>query len=135
MTTLSADTPRAYELGDRNHTGVVASDVIYEGAAVGLSSGYARPLVSADVFVGFCMQTADNSDGSAGDIKVETKTYGQAQLAVASAVITSVGLPVYAIDDNSFTLVASTNTFIGYVKRFVSAGVAIVAFDAVSTAP
>ena len=35
MTTLAADTPRDMELGDRNEFPVIASDIIYEGAAVG----------------------------------------------------------------------------------------------------
>lgn len=131
MTTLAADTPRAYELGDRNNIGVIASDIIFEGSVVGDNgSGFARPLVAGDVFLGFSKQKADNSAGSAGDIKVEVQTVGRAQLAVASALITDVGLPVYAQDDNAFSMIGTGGTFIGYIIRYVSAGVVIVAFDA-----
>jgi hypothetical protein len=36
MTTLAANSPRSYELGTRNEIPVIASDIIYEGAAVGI---------------------------------------------------------------------------------------------------
>ena len=55
---------------------------------------------------------------------------GQAQLTVADAVITDVGQPVYASDDDTFTLNPADGAFIGLVKRFVEAGVAVVEFDA-----
>ena len=38
--------------------------------------------------------------------------------------------PVYASDDNTFTLTSSGNTKIGWVRRWVSTGVAVVEFDA-----
>ena len=130
MTTLAADTPRTYEVGERNNIGVIASDVIFEGSAVGDNgAGYARPLVAGDVFLGFSKQKVDNSSGSAGDLKVEVQTEGRVQLAVAGAVITDVGLPVYAQDDNAFSFLGTGGTFIGYMVRFVSAGVAIVAYN------
>ncbi|KHQ50379.1 MULTISPECIES: hypothetical protein [Mameliella] len=132
MTTLPADSPRKYLYGDQTAYPVIASDVIYEGAAVGENgSGYARPLQAGDRFLGFNIETADNSAGSAGDIDVTVKTKGKIQLAVASAAITDNDRPaVYASDDDTFTLVASGNSHIGYVERFVSSGVAIVEFDA-----
>jgi len=61
MTTLSADKPRDYQLGDREEYPVIAADIIYEGAAVGENgSGYARPLQAGDPFgqnagLGFAM--------------------------------------------------------------------------------
>ena len=36
MTTLAANAPRAFEIGSRNAIPVIASDIIYEGAAVGI---------------------------------------------------------------------------------------------------
>jgi hypothetical protein len=55
MTTLAVDKARTWEIGERNEFPVIASDIIYEGAAVGivLASGHARPLTSADRFAGF----------------------------------------------------------------------------------
>jgi len=131
MTTLAVDTPRTYELGVENHVGAVATDIIYEGSAVGdNASGYARPLNAGDKFLGFCLEQCDNSTGAAGAKNVWLRVKGQVQLAVGSLAITDVGKAVYASDDATFTLTESTNSYIGTVKRFVSTGVGIVAFDA-----
>lgn len=132
MTTLAADTPRVYELGDLNDLPVIASDIIYEGSAVGENaSGYSRPLVAGDPFQGFCIKQADNSSGSAGDINVKVKSRGYAYLPVtgATAVTANDFPPVYASDDNTFTLTAGSNTLIGNVYRWVSSGYCIVQFD------
>lgn len=129
MTTLATDKARTYELGDLNSFPVVATDIIYEGAAVGLSSGNARPLNAGDQFVGFCIQNADNATGSAGGVRVQVKTHGEVQLPVANVAATDIGKPVYASDDDTFVLTATGNSYIGKVKRFVSTGVAVVAFD------
>jgi len=129
MATLATDKQRHYELGDLNSLPMVATDIIYEGAAVGLASGNARPLNAGDPFVGFCIQNADNSTGSSGDVRVQVKTYGEIQLAIGSLAITDVGKPVYASDDDTFVLTATGNSYIGKVKRLVSTGVGVVAFD------
>lgn len=132
MTTLAADTPRVHETGERNHIPVIASDIIYEGAAVGIvaASGHARPLSGGDKFGGFCTQNADNSSGSAADINVEVIRRGSIQLSVSGAVITDVGQPVFATDDNTFVFSPVGASFVGFVKRFVSSGVVIVSYDA-----
>jgi hypothetical protein len=131
MATLAARKPRAYELGSMNDLPMVASDIIYEGAAVGLqpSTGLARPLTAGDKFVGFSEQSVDNSAGLASAQNVRTYGKGEIQLAVTGAVITDVGSPVYASDDDTFALSPVGGTFIGFVKRFVSAGVVVVGFD------
>lgn len=131
MTTLSANTPRPLEGGSRNAFPVIASDIIYEGAAVGVvaASGHARPLVSGDKFVGFAEATADNSAGAAAAINVRVIEAGKIELAVTGAVITDVGQPVYAADDDTFNF-SPVGSFVGFVHRFVSAGVVIVSFDA-----
>lgn len=133
-TTLAANKPRAMEQGERSMYAVIASDIIYEGAAVGLvaGTGHARPLVAGDAFGGFAVYKADNSAGAAADINVETYYKGQIELAVTGAVITDVGQPVYASDDDTFSFNPVGGTFVGYVKRFVSSGVAVVEFDALS---
>ena len=131
MTTLAASKPRAFEIGDRNHFPVIASDIIYQGAAVGLvpSTGHARPLAAGDKFVGFAVTDADNSAGAAAAINVEVATEGEVQLAVSGAVITDVGSPVYATDDDTFVFSPVSGVFIGFVKRFVSSGIVVVSFD------
>lgn len=132
MTTLAANKPRDYELGSRNHIPVVAADIIYEGAAVGIvdASGHARPLSGGDRFAGFAEAKADNSAGAAAAINVQVIRAGEISLAVSGAVITDVGQPVYATDDDTFVFSPVGASFIGYVKRFVSSGVVIVEFDA-----
>jgi hypothetical protein len=132
MTTLSADTPRDYQLGDIESYPVIAADIIYEGAAVGENgSGYSRPLAAGDAFQGFAVEKADNSAGSAGDKRVTVRTRGRVQLAIASLAVTANDRPaVYASDDNTFTLTSTSNSLIGYVSRWVETGVAIVEFDA-----
>jgi len=134
MTTLAAAVARTFETGTRNEIPVIASDIIYEGAAVGLvdATGHAQPLTSADKFAGFAEETADNSAGNAADINVRTVESGKAKLSVTGAVITDFGQPVYATDDDTFTFNPVGAVFIGFVHRFVSSGVVIVAFDALN---
>lgn len=134
MTTLATNKQRAYEGGSRNEIPVIASDIIYEGAAVGIvdATGHARPLNAADRFAGFAEAQADNSAGTAALINVRIVESGKVQLAVTGAVITDLGQPVYASDDDTFTLNPASGAFVGFVHRFVSAGVAVVAFDALN---
>lgn len=130
MTTLAADAPRAFFESDFADHPVIASDIIYGGAAVGENgSGYARPLSGGDRFLGFADYKADNSTGSAGDVDVRCRKRGTIDLSVTGAVITDVGQPVYATDDNTFTFVPTSATFVGFVKRFISSGRVSVEFD------
>ncbi len=132
MTTLAANKPRAFEGGNRNEFLVIASDIIYEGAAVGLvdASGHAQPLANPNRFVGFAEEQADNSAGSAAAIRVRVVESGKIQLAVSGAVITDVGQPVYATDDDTFVFSPVAGVFIGWVHRFVSSGIVVVDFNA-----
>lgn len=132
MTTLATDTPRIYELGDRNEFPVIASDIIYEGAAVGLvlASGHARPLTSVDRFVGFAEDKADNSAGAAAAVNVRVIKKGSIKLAVTGAVITDIDQPVYAQDDNTFSFLKASGVFVGFMRRFVASGYGIVEFNA-----
>lgn len=131
MTTLAVDAPRDYGLGDLLEFPVVASDIIYEGAAVGEdTNGYARPLVAGDPFLGFATKKADNSSGSAGDINVTCRVKGLIKLPISAVAITSNDQPsVYASDDATFTLTAGSNTRIGNVAQWISTGYVWVNFD------
>lgn len=132
MTTLAVDTPRILEIGDRNEFPVIASDILYEGSAIGLvdASGHARPLTSADRFVGFCEKNVDNSTGAAAAVNVRVIKKGKVILPVTGAVITDVGNPVYAQDDNAFSFVKTSGVFIGFFIRFTASGYGVVEFDA-----
>lgn len=132
MTTLAANKPRAFEGGQRNDLPVIASDIIYEGAAVGIvpGTGHSRPLAAGDRFGGFAEAQADNSAGAAAAINCRVVDSGKIPLTITGVLITDVGQPVYATDDDTFTMSPVGGVFIGFVHRFVSTGVALVAFDA-----
>jgi hypothetical protein len=55
MTTLSVDKVRDLKPGDMSNLPVIAADIIYGGAVVGVvkATGHARPLVGGDQFGGF----------------------------------------------------------------------------------
>jgi hypothetical protein len=132
MTTLAANVPQTYSLGDSTQYPVVATDIIYNGAAVGENgAGYARPLTAGDRFLGFALEKADNATGAAGAIYVTVAKRGSIQLAVTGLAVTDLGHPVYASDDAAFSLSPVGGTFVGFVSRVVSSAVGIVDFDAV----
>ncbi len=135
MTTLAADKVRPYYFSGnpiREEYPVIANDAIYRGAAVGENgSGYSRPLVAGDPFQGFAVARADNTGGSAGDIRVTVEQKGFIELPISALAVTANDRPaVYASDDDTFTLTVGTNSLIGYVSRWVSTGIAVVEFDA-----
>lgn len=131
MTTLTGDQPRDYYQGDFHDFPVIAGDIIYQGAAVGdNSAGYARPLVAGDPFRGFADYRVDNATGLAGDKVVRTRTHGDIKLAITGLAITDVGKDVYASDDNTFTLIATSNSKIGTVSSWISTGLGVINFTA-----
>jgi hypothetical protein len=133
MTTLSVDTDRFKVLGAVSAYPVIADDIIYEGAAVGLvkATGHAQPLASVDLFCGFAERKLDNTGGAAAALDVRVVTEGVVKLSVSGAVITDVGQPVYATDDNTFVFSPVGGVYIGNVTRFVESGVVEVTFNAV----
>lgn len=128
---LSVDTPRVYELGNINDVPVKASTKIYEGAAVGMTSGYARGLTAGDDFAGFAQRQADNSAvATDGAINCKVISKGLIELTISGVAVTDIGQPVYASADGTFTLTQSTNSYIGLVYRYVTTDTAVVAFCA-----
>jgi hypothetical protein len=77
--------------------------------------------------------------GTAGDGTIDLG-YQQPQffeLAIASVAVTDIGRPVYAVDDQTGTLDASTRTYanlIGIVRKVIASGIALVepAYDGVA---
>lgn len=132
MTTLAADALRTLEVGSIEEYPVIASDIIFGHAAVGLvdATGHARPLNAADRFVGFAEKKVDNSAGAAAAKTVRVISAGKIVLSVSGAVITDVGQPVYAADDDTFQFSPVAGAFVGFVDRFVSSGVVVVKYDA-----
>ncbi|MFO1417244.1 MAG: hypothetical protein U1E83_01105 [Methylotetracoccus sp.] len=130
MTTLAANKPRTWEIGDQGHYPIIGNDIVFGGAAVGDNgAGLARPLVGGDRFLGFAIDRVDNTGGAASALMVPVKRRGAAQLAVSGAVASDVGQPVYAVDDDTFTLLPTGGSYIGRIRRVESAGIVIVEFD------
>lgn len=129
MTNLAADTARTFMSGDIEDLPVKASSTIYQGSAIGLTSGYARHLTAGDTFGGFADEGVA-SQTSDGDAYVQVRTRGRVELTITGVAVTDIGAPVFASDGNAFTLTQSTNSHIGRVARFVGTNTAIVAFDA-----
>lgn len=143
MATLAAPKSRAYEFDPPpiyNNLPVVASDIIYEGSAVGETAatgvGNVQPAVGSatpDVFHGFADETVDNSAGAAGAKSVRVRSQGIVQLAVAAEpAAVWLGATVYATDDDTFTFTSTNAVLIGKAVRKVSAGVYMVFFQAAS---
>ena len=133
MATLAQDKPRAFGVGEFNELPVIASDIIFEGAAVGDNgAGLARPLVAADPFLGFAKERCDNSAGAASARNVKVFERGKIELDVVGvASADDVGQTVYASDDDTFTLTSTSNTAIGKVVRWVSGTRCVVYFEGV----
>jgi hypothetical protein len=131
MTTLAVNVARSFVLGNENDFPAM-QDIFFEGSAVGVvdATGHARPLTSVDRFVGFVQEKLDASLVAAAVRNVRVKKRGVVALSVSGAVITDVGQPVYATDDDTFVFSPVASVFIGKVVRFVSAGIVDVEFDA-----
>lgn len=129
MTNLTAALARPYILGDYIDLPVKASSAMFEGSAIGLSSGYCRHLAAGDKFVGFATQDVA-SQTSNGDANIRLLTRGRVVLTISSVAVTDIGKPVYASDGNAFTLTASTNSHIGRVESVYGTDLAVVAFNA-----
>src|SRR5574340_429737 len=102
MTTRAASKARGFILGGHNDLPVIASDIIYEGAAVG--DKLVRVRNKARVILSVAGVTAVTDEGST----------------------------VYASDDDTFTLTSTSNTAIGKITRYISGTTVEVYFEASS---
>ncbi len=115
---------------------VKASTTIFKGSLVGLdSNGYARPLVAGDPFVGFAFENLDNSAGADGDESLRCDTTGDFDYALAGATLANIGDAVYASADDTLTLTATSNSFVGHLVDVPSTGVIILRLREFGTAP
>ena len=122
MTTLAANKPLTHVIGEHNSIPIIAADIVYEGAMVGdNAAGYGRPLTAGDPFIGHSIEKVDNAAGAAGAKNIRVLG-GRYKLEVALVgTITDVGQPVYASDDDTYTFVATSNSYVGVISRYVSA--------------
>ena len=132
---LSANTIRSFGWGNVTQYPVLASQTIYEGSAVGLSSGYARALTAGDIFLGFACGKAVEASAVNGGENVQVFKAGIVDVTITSVAVTDVGKFVYASDDGTFTLTQGSNSFIGKVQKYVTTNTASVEFDAYPAGP
>lgn len=131
MATLAANSPLVKGISEVTALPMIAADIIYEGAAVGLNtSGYARPLVAGDMFCGHATAKADNTGGAAGAINV-TVYRGKytAEVTLTGVAVTDVGKPVFMSDDAVYTLTRDGNSRVGKVTRYVTTNTCMVEFE------
>lgn len=106
---------------------LLASTKVFAGALVSVvdASGLAGQAgdTAGTKFVGVADKTSDNSAGAAGAKKVRVWATGVIDLTCASADQTWVGKKVYAVDNQTVALAATTtnDVLVGYVTEFVSA--------------
>jgi len=118
-----------YETALINEFGLAASEKVFNGTFIGDNgSGYARPLVAGDRFLGISQDYVDNSNGSAGDLNIKVRFDCFAVWILSSLAIDDVGKDVYATDDLTLTLTKGSNTRVGYVHRWKETGVGIIHF-------
>lgn len=115
---------------------VDADQLIFKGALVGRNrtTGYARPLVAGDDFLGVAYARCDNSaaDSVAGGKRVRVHQSVDIVHAVSGAALGDLGRPVFASDDGTLTLTPSGNSRIGRVVAFDSAAAVRVRCEPVS---
>ncbi len=113
---------------------VAGSAHIYKGVFITLNAdGYAQALSVGSRFVGLAYEEADNSSGSDGDIRVRVFTLGDFGHTLTGATVADVGRAVFASADDTLTFTPGGNTFVGYVKDWVTTNEISVRLD--TTAP
>jgi hypothetical protein len=111
MSALAANRYTSHRDGLCTAHPVGAAKHIYKGSLVCAASGYAGPGadISGLIFLGVALEEADNSGGSAGDIKVKVLTHGVFSFAKSGTIVQGdVGKPVYIVDDQTVALAATT---------------------------
>lgn len=109
---------------------VAASEHIYKGAFVGLSSsGHGRALAAGDAFVGVAFEEIDNSGGSAGDLSARVYTLGDFGHALSGATVADIGRGVFASADDTLTFSGAGNSYVGVVQDVVANGEIILRID------
>lgn len=122
MSTLAADSPQILVGGDMGAIPIIASDIVYEGSMVGDNgAGYGRPLVAGDKFVGHSITRVTNASAVAGAFDIRLRHGVYRLVCSLVGLITDVGQPVYASDDQVLTFDASGNSYVGRISRYVSA--------------
>ena len=128
---LTANRDLDHYIDQELRTFAVAGGVhVYKGALLGLTTtGYVRPLAAGDPFVGIAYEEIDNSGGADGDERVRAYTLGDFGHALAGAAQANVGAAVYASADDTLTLTATGNSYVGFIVDVPAAGQIILRID------
>lgn len=135
MSALTDDYEAKRQDGEIIEYPVKASTTIYKGAltAIDTSTGYlvAASDAASRIFVGVAVEQGDNSSGSNGDVEIRIFRTGTFQYTCSSADQTWVGQKVYASDDQTVALAATTShdLWVGTVVEYISATSVKVAID------
>ncbi len=136
MAKLTEDVTRIFETQtDSNAVSVAAGEKIFKGAVVGCAAtGYGRSFQVGDTLMGIALDSADNTNGADGDIKVDVKGAGKIVLEFESVTQEKIGSSVYVTDDNTFSLEESGGTYFGAIIRLEDDKNAVVSFDFLNVA-
>ncbi len=128
---LIANSPMHHVRGEQSEYPAIGADIFYEGGMLGDNgSGYARPLVAGDPFLGHGIEYYDNTDGSDGEYKVpRLRGRYRLQVTISGVAVTDVRKAVYASADDTYTLTAGSNSKVGVVDRYVTTDTAVVEFQ------
>ena len=107
---------------------VDAAKHIYRNALIGkhVATGYARPFVVCDEFIGISYAEADNTLGAAGAIDCEIETEGDWVISLTGVTIADVGRAVFATADNTIALTGHALAYMGRIIGVAAANYAIV---------
>ena len=104
-----------------------ASETIYKGGFVSLDAGdaYGAPLAAGEVFVGLALEKVVSSASNGADT-CKVLVGGMFQQAITSVAQADIGKAVYASDDQTLTLTATSNSSVGRIVNVPATGTAII---------
>ncbi|MEE9117854.1 MAG: hypothetical protein V3U02_04565 [Calditrichia bacterium] len=123
---------------------MLAAEILYKGAIAlaDATSGYAQAndgttitIAAGDIFIGIVEETADNSTGAAGDIKVRVIKHGEFQFTYNGGGLTqgNIGDKVYCNDTTGDgevgALTGGVDVEVGEIVEIISATVCRVKID------
>jgi hypothetical protein len=123
---LSANRFSRKIVGDVIELPVYTGVHIYAGGFVCVNTGHGYAIPGADASGNLCMgiaeSEADNTNGASGDIVVRVRRTGVFLMAATSIAITSVGVVMYVVDDQTFDETQAGNSVkAGVLVKYVSA--------------
>ncbi len=107
---------------------VAASTTIYQGAFVTIDAGgdiIPCATGTATDCLGIAQETVDNSSGADGDLTCPVLVGAVIEHAL-TATVANIDDPVYASDDETLTLTAGTDSFVGQIIQLSAANTVLV---------